>query len=77
VWLVRPDGTQAHVLLNEAGASYSGLSWSPDGQLLLYSRYRLDYVAGGVGRFDVCSTDIDTGQTTVLAPGADIATYLP
>jgi Tol biopolymer transport system component len=77
VWLVKPDGTQAHVLLNEAGASYSGLGWSPDGGLLLYSRYKLDYSAGGVGRFDVCSTDIVTGQTKVLVPGGDIATYIP
>jgi nickel/cobalt transporter (NicO) family protein len=77
VWLVKPDGTQAHVLLNEAGASYSGLGWSPDGRLLLYSRYKLDYSAGGVGRFDVCSTDITTGEATVLVPGGDIATYIP
>ncbi len=79
VWLVRPDGTQAHVLLDEAGASYSSLSWSPDGRLLLYSRYVLDTSAGagGTGRFDVCSLNISTGQTTVLAPGGDIAQFLP
>jgi nickel/cobalt transporter (NicO) family protein len=79
VWLVKPDGTQAHVLLNEAGASYSGLSWSPDGHLLLYSRYTLDSSAGttGTGRFDVCSVDIATGKVTVLVPGGDIAHFLP
>ncbi len=79
VWLARPDGSQARVLLDEAGASYSSLSWSPDGRLLLYSRYVLDYSAGaaGTGRFDVCSVDISTGQTIVLAPGGDIAQFLP
>jgi ABC-type nickel/cobalt efflux system permease component RcnA/Tol biopolymer transport system component len=77
VWLVHPDGTQAHLLLNEGGASYSSLNWSPDGRLLLYSRYTLDKSAGGAGYFDVCSTDISSGQTTVLVPGGDVATFMP
>jgi ABC-type nickel/cobalt efflux system permease component RcnA/Tol biopolymer transport system component len=77
VWLVKPDRTQAHVLLNEEGASYSGLSWSPDGRLLLYSRYTLDYSTGGTGHFDVLSTDIESGQSRLLAPGGDLATFLP
>jgi Tol biopolymer transport system component len=77
VWLVKPDGTQAHVLLNEEGSSYSGLSWSADGRFLLYSRYTLDYSAQRTGHFDVLSTNVDTGQSTVLAPGGDLATFLP
>ena len=77
IWLVRPDGGQAHVLLSEGGASYSGLSWSPDGRMLLYSRYTLDYSTGGTGRFDVCFIDISTGHVTVLVPGGDIAQFLP
>ncbi|HEX8993239.1 MAG TPA: hypothetical protein VF784_16275, partial [Anaerolineales bacterium] len=77
VWLVKPDGTQAHVLLDEAGASYSGLSWSPDGRFLLYSRYTRGDTSGNTGRFDVCSVDVGTGQTTVLAPGGDVAKSLP
>ncbi len=77
VWLVRPDGTQAHVLLSEAGASYSSLSWSPDGRTLLYSRYTLDLSTGGTGRFDVCSIEISTGHVAVLVPGGDIAQFVP
>ena len=79
IWLVHSDGSGGHALLNEAGASYSSMSWSPDGRILLYSRYTLD-TSGGVGatgEFDVCSVNIATGQTSVLAPGGDIAQYLP
>ena len=77
VWLVKPDGTQSHVLLKETGASYSGLGWFTDGRHLLYSRYTMQYSAGITGRFDVFTADITSGQTALLAPGGDVATFLP
>ncbi len=77
VWLVKPDGTQAHVLLHEDNASYSDLSWSPDGRYLLYSRYTLNYANQNVGHFDVAVTDLQTGTSTVLVPGGDLARFLP
>ena len=63
--------------MNETGASYSALGWSPDGRLLLYSRYTRAYSAQGTGRFDVLATDIASGQTTLLVPAGDLATFLP
>jgi Tol biopolymer transport system component len=77
VWLVKPDGTQAHVLLDEANASYSNLKWSSDGRFLLYSRYILQLSAQNGGHFDVCATDIQTGKSMTLVPGGDIPTFLP
>ena len=77
VWLVKPDGTQAHVLLDEANASYSNLSWSSDGRYLLYSRYILQFSTQNVGHFDVCATDVQTGHAMTLVPGGDVPAFLP
>jgi len=77
VWLVKPDGTQAHVLLDEENASYSNLSWSSDGRYLLYSRYILQFSTQNVGHFDVCATDVQTGNAMTLVPGGDVPAFLP
>jgi Tol biopolymer transport system component len=77
VWLVRPDGTHAHVALMEQGASYSSLNWSPDGRYLLYARYTLDPSAQKPGRFDVYVTDIRAGASRILVAGGDLPTFLP
>ena len=77
VWLVRPDGAEARVLLREDGASYSGLTWSPDGRCLLYARYVLAPTSPTPGRFDVHMTEIGTGKSQVLVEGGDMPALLP
>ncbi len=77
VWLVRPDGSQAHAFLMEDGASYSSLLWSPDGRFLLYSRYVLDLSSQDPGRFDIYMADTQTGDTRLLASGGDMPGLLP
>ena len=77
VWLVRPDGSQAHALLQEQGASYSSLGWSPDGRYLTYSRYELDPSSPNPGRFDTYITDLRSGESRLLVADADLATFLP
>ncbi len=77
VWLVKPDGTAAHVLLAEAGASYSGLTWSPDGRDLIYSRYALPDPTDVRGRFDTYMTDVQAGTSQLLVAGADVPALLP
>jgi ABC-type nickel/cobalt efflux system permease component RcnA/Tol biopolymer transport system component len=72
VWLVRPDGTDAHVLLGDDQKSYSDLSWSPDGKFMLYSRY--DYQ--NLGKFDVGLLDIQSGKQTILVPDGSYPTFL-
>jgi nickel/cobalt exporter len=73
VWLVHPDGTQSHVILNEPDVSYTDLKWSPDGSYLAYTRYSYD----NIGHSDAWMMDIQTGQTTMLASGGFIPTLLP
>ncbi len=77
IWLVRPDGSQAHVLLAEPGGSYSSLSWSPDGRYLLYSRYALANPSDPRGRFDAYLTDTQSGTSRLLIAGADIPSFVP
>jgi len=77
VWLVKPDGTQAHVLLDEQNASYSTLGWSSNGRYLLYSRYILQLSTQNAGHFDVCAIDTQTGNEITLVPGGDIPAFLP
>ncbi len=73
VWLVKPDGTQSHVILNEPDVSYTDLNWSPDGSYLAYTRYSYD----NIGHSDVWMINIQSGQTTMLASGGFIPTLLP
>ena len=77
VWLVKPDGSQPHVLLQEQGASYSSLNWSRDGRYLLYSRYVLDLSAQSPGHFDIYVVDVVTGQSKLLITGGDMPSFLP
>ncbi len=77
VWLVKPDGSQAHAFLMEEGASYSSLLWSADGRFLLYSRYVLDLSSQDPGRFDIYAADTLTGDTRLLASGGDMPGLLP
>jgi nickel/cobalt exporter len=77
VWLLRPDGTEAHAILMEDGASYSSLKWSPDSRYLLYSRYVLDLSAATPGRFDIYLFDTEAGSSTLVVEGGDMPAFLP
>jgi nickel/cobalt exporter len=77
VWLVKADGSDAHALLTEPGASYSDITWSPDGKSIIYSRYSLQNTANSIGQFDIYQTDIQTGGSTKLVSGGDYPTLLP
>jgi Tol biopolymer transport system component len=39
LWLMRPDGTQAHPLTGDPLYNHSAFTWSPDGALLAYMRF--------------------------------------
>lgn len=41
LWLVRPDGSEAHALTDDPTVNYGGFAWSPDGQTLALVRYTL------------------------------------
>ena len=63
IWLVHPDGSGGHQLLQDQG-SYSDLSWSPDGHTLVYVRN-----AGLSGGFQVWLADIESGKLTQILGG--------
>ena len=72
VWLVRPDSTDAHILLGDDQKSYSDISWSPDGKLMLYALY--DYQ--DLGKFDIGLVDIQSGKQTLLVSDGSFPTIL-
>ena len=39
LWLMRPDGSEAHALTNDIATHYGPPSWSPDGRFLLFQQY--------------------------------------
>jgi ABC-type nickel/cobalt efflux system permease component RcnA len=71
VWLVRPDGTQAHQLLGEAGVAYEDLQWSPDGRYLLYTH------DADAQTTQIRLADVQTGQETPLVSAARQPLLLP
>ncbi len=73
IWLVKPDGSSAHVLLAEDQVSYSSLAWSPDSTMLLYSRYS----TRNPGKFDIYMVNIQTGKQRLLIDGGDLPGLLP
>ncbi|MGC1377111.1 MAG: sulfite exporter TauE/SafE family protein [Anaerolineales bacterium] len=73
VWLLRPDGSDARLLLGEADASYSDMRWSPDGKSLVYARY--SYLK--LGQSEIWRVDIQTGAKTRLVSGGILPVILP
>jgi len=64
IWLVHPDGSGGHPLLQEQG-SYSNLSWSPDSRYLIYVQYTLQ----GGEKPEIWQTDVRSGKTSQILTG--------
>jgi Tol biopolymer transport system component len=73
VWLLRPDGTDARLLLGEADASYSDIVWSLDGASLFYTRY--SYL--NVGKSEIWRVDVATGMKERFSAGGMEPALLP
>jgi ABC-type nickel/cobalt efflux system permease component RcnA/Tol biopolymer transport system component len=73
IWLVRPDGSQGHTLVNEKQVSYSNLAWSPDGRFLAYCRYS----TVDAGNPEIWLADLAGGQQTRLVTGGILPVLLP
>ncbi len=41
LWLMRPDGSEAHPLVTDPQAHLGGIAWSPDGRAIAYLRFQL------------------------------------
>lgn len=71
--LTRSDGSLDRILLDQTDYTYNDLSWSPDGQYLMYSRYS-NQNAGGP---DIWFADIQTGKQTQIVSKGKQAIWLP
>jgi len=74
LWLMRPDGSEARALTDEAAIFHGPPAWSPDGGTLLYQRYRLDDPAA---QPEVWSLRLSDGTATLVAPGGYLPAWLP
>jgi len=75
IWLIKPDRSQAHVLLDQDKVSYGGdLSWSPDSQYLVYSRISEDK---NPGTSEIWMTNIQTGLQNKITTGGNQPAFLP
>ena len=73
VWLLRPDGSGARLVLGEDDASYSDITWFADGTSLFYTRYSyLD-----VGKSEIWRLDLATGRKERLVAGGMEPILLP
>jgi Tol biopolymer transport system component len=72
IWLVRPDGSQGHVIVNEKQVSYSNLAWSPDSHFLVYCRYSTDFI----GAPEIWLADLAGGKQTRLVTGGILPVLL-
>ena len=73
IWLVKPDGSQAHVIVNVDGMSYTHMGWTPDSQKLVYSRY----ANNDVWSESIWLADVRTGQETKLISSGSMPAIIP
>jgi nickel/cobalt transporter (NicO) family protein len=71
--LVRPDGKNARILLDQPETSFGDLSWSPDSRYLVFSRYSNK----DLGNPEIWLMDVQTGQGQKLISGGIRARLLP
>jgi nickel/cobalt exporter len=67
IWLMRPDGTEAHPITQDVNVLHGVSAWSPDGQYLVYQQHPL---AGAGSQPGVWLLEIETRELQQLvSPG--------
>lgn len=74
LWLMRPDGSEAHPLVTDSEAHLGGIKWSPDGSRLAYQRFQL--LQAGV-RPEIWLVSLDGGHAIKLAANGALPSWLP
>jgi len=74
IWLMKPDGTEAHPVLAESEYQYLSPVWSPDGKSLLFQRYSNDQV---FVQPEVWRVALETGVTEQVLPSGGQVAWLP
>ncbi|MCK4317039.1 MAG: hypothetical protein KAX24_14835, partial [Anaerolineae bacterium] len=73
-WLMRPDGNNAHPLLADPAATFSHVTWRPDGGALAYVRLAL---GDPRARPDLWLMELPAGEPVLLAEVSTAPTWLP
>jgi nickel/cobalt transporter (NicO) family protein len=76
IWLMRPDGSEAHPVTREVDILHQRPVWSPDGRYLLYAVYNIN-TGVGVTLPQVRILEIESGQVTDLVDGGSSPIWLP
>jgi len=74
IWMIRPDGSDAHPLTKNENSNHRRPVWSPDGKYLLYHLYTRNST-GNPSVLQILNTN--TGQTQEFAPGGIRPIWLP
>jgi hypothetical protein len=77
IWLTRPGGSEAYSLLVEAMADHFAFRWRPDGAVLAYLRNDLSAGPQPVPDVSLWIFDLVRRETTMVARGAVLPTWLP
>jgi Tol biopolymer transport system component len=74
LWLMRPDGSQAHPLATDPQAHLGAVAWAPDGQALAYQRFPLMQANA---RPEIWYLALDGSAPVKLAEDGTLASWLP
>jgi Tol biopolymer transport system component len=74
LWLMRPDGREAHPLKIDAEAQLGSIVWSPDGRSLVYQRFPLMQADA---RPEIWLVTLDSGSSVKLADNGTLPNWLP
>lgn len=67
LWIMRPDGAEARLLLSDPAYSYGGCRWDPSGRTIVFQRFRLNDPAA---RPEIFTLDLDSGEQQRIAEDA-------
>lgn len=74
LWLMHPDGSDAHFLTNDPAVHFGLPRWSPDGRMLAYQRFPLQQLDA---RTSIWLMDMETGKTHQLVDNGNRPFWLP
>jgi Tol biopolymer transport system component/methionine-rich copper-binding protein CopC len=76
LWLMRPDGSEAHPLVTDPGANFGAFAWRPDGGALAYVRLDIDDIADPHPELWVVAVG-EGGDPVHIASGVILPAWLP
>lgn len=74
LWIMRPDGTEAQLLVSDPNAYLSSIAWGPYGDALTYQRFALGQA---YARPEIWLLSLDTREMDKLVDNATMASWLP